>query len=72
MASPMRRASNALKLERSCEATRLEEQVIAAACELATPLLRRPIPNTAPGRQPAPARAPQADRARRQAGGSKA
>jgi hypothetical protein len=72
MASPTTRASNALKLERSCEVSRLQEQVIAAAYELATPLLRRPIPDTAPGRQPAAAHAPPADRPRRQAGGSKA
>jgi hypothetical protein len=70
MASPTRRGHSALKLERICERSRLEEQVLAAAYELATPLLRRPIPDTASGRRPAPA--PQADRPQRQAGGSQA
>ena len=70
MASPTRKGHTALKLERTCERSRLEEQVLAAAYELAAPLLRRPIPGAAPGRLPAPA--PQADRPRRQAGGSKA
>ena len=65
MASPTRRASNALKLERSCEVSRLEEQVIATAYELTTPILRRPIPDTAPDRQPAASHAPEADRSRR-------
>ena len=73
MASLARRACNALKLERSYEISRLEEEVIAAAYELATPLLRRPIPRpTISGRQPAPTPVPQADRPRRQAGGSQA
>jgi len=70
MTSPTRRGRAVLKLERSCERSRLEEQVLAAAYELAIPLLRRPIPDTASGRRPAPA--PQADRPRRQAGGNKA
>jgi hypothetical protein len=72
MASPTWRASNALKLERSCEASRLEEQLIAFAYELITPILRRPIPDMTPGRQPAAGHAPEADRSRRQAGGSQA
>ena len=70
MTSPTRRGHSIPKLERTCELSRLEEQVLAAAYELATPLLRRPIPDTASGRRPAPA--PQADRPRRQAGGNKA
>jgi hypothetical protein len=69
MASPNRRGRSALKLERACERSRLEEQVLAAAYELATPFLRRAIPDTASGRRPAPAA--QADRPQRQAGGSK-
>src|SRR3954470_20584592 len=72
MASPRRRATNALKLERNCEVSRLQEQVLAAVYELATPLLRRPIPKTAPGRQPAARHAPPAHRPQRQAGGSQA
>ena len=72
MASLTRRASNALKLERSCEVSRLEEQVLAAVYELVTPLLRHPIPNTATDRPPASRHAPQAGRPRRQAGGSQA
>ena len=68
MASPTRRGHNALKLERTCERSRLEEQVLAAAYELATPLLRRPIPDTASGRRPSRQRTGP----RRQAGGSKA
>ena len=70
MASPTRRERSALKLERACERSRLEEQVLAAAYELATPLLRRPILDTASGRRPTPNS--QADRPQRQAGGSKA
>ncbi len=73
MTSLARRARNALKLERSCEVSRLEEEIIAAAYELATPLLRRPMPHpTTPGRQSAPTPVPEADRPRRQAGGSQA
>src|SRR4051794_35003291 len=72
MTSPLRRVSNALKLERSCELSRLQAQALAAAYELATPLLRCPIPNTAPGQQSPPGRAPQADWLQRQAGGRQA
>lgn len=71
MASPVQKAQNALKLERSCEASRLEEEILAAAYELATPLLRCPFPNTISGPQPAPARASLSDPPRRQTGGSK-
>jgi hypothetical protein len=70
MASPTRRRRNTLKLERDCERSRLEEQVLAAAYELATPLLRRSLPDTVSGRRLAPA--PHADLPQRQAGGSKA
>ena len=72
MASPTRRASNALKLERSCEASRLEAQVLAAVYELATPLLRHAIPDTATDRQPASVHAPEVDRLQRRVGGSQA
>jgi hypothetical protein len=73
MASLARRARNALKLERIFEISRLEEEIIAAAYELATPLLRRPMPRpTTSGRQPAPTPVPKADGPRRQAGGSQA
>jgi len=68
MASPTRRGHTALKLERTCERSRLEEQVLAAAYELATPLLRRPIPDTASGPRPPRKRTGP----RRQAGGNKA
>jgi hypothetical protein len=72
MASPTRRASNALKLERSCEVSRLGEQLLAGAYELATPLLRHPIPHTAPGQRPTSGHATDEDRPRHQAGGSQA
>src|SRR5262245_53140795 len=71
MASPTARASNALKLERSCERSRLEKQVLAAAYELLTPLLRQPIPTAAPDRQQTATRPAAAGRARlNKAGGS--
>ena len=73
MARLARRACNALKLERSCEVSRLQEEVIAATYGLVTPLLRRPIPRpTTSGRQPAPTPVPKAERPQRQAGGSQA
>jgi hypothetical protein len=72
MASLTRRASHALKLDRSCEVSRLEEQVLATVYELVTPLLRHPIPNTGTDRQPASRHAPPAGRPQRQAGGSHA
>jgi len=72
MAGPTRRARNALKLERSCEASRLEEEVIAAAYELVTSIRRRPIPEPAARRQPAFVHAPEADPPQCQTGGSRA
>ncbi len=65
-----RRRRNALKLERTCERSHLEAQVLAVAYELATPLLRLPLPHPTAGRPPAPV--PQAGPPQRQAGGSKA
>ena len=38
-----------LKVERGCERSRLEGQVIAAAYELVTPLLRRTLATSAAG-----------------------
>jgi hypothetical protein len=36
-----------LKVERGCERSRLEGQLLAAAYDLATPLLRRALPGSA-------------------------
>jgi hypothetical protein len=72
MASPTRRARNALKMERSCEVSRLEEHIIATAYELATPIFRHPIPNAVPDRPPASVHGQEAERSQRQAGGSQA
>jgi hypothetical protein len=69
MASPTRRARKALKVERSCEASRLEEEVIAAAYELVTPIRRCPLPEPATSRPPAFVHAPEAGSPQCQTGG---
>jgi len=50
MAKPKNTIHNTLKLERICERSRLEPQVIAAAYELVSPVARRalPAPDTEP------------------------
>ena len=72
MASPTRWARSALKLARSCEASRLAKEVIAAAYELITPILGHPIPEPAARRQPTFVHGPEAGPPQCQAGGSQA
>jgi hypothetical protein len=60
-----------LKVDRGCERSRLERQLLAAAYDLVTPLLRRPLaPSTAS--RPAGPHTSVGDSARPRAGGSHA
>jgi hypothetical protein len=44
MAGLKHRTNRLLKIERSCERSRLESQLLATAYELLTPILRRALP----------------------------
>src|SRR5262245_7647509 len=72
MVRPTWRARIALKVERSCERSRLEEQVLATTYELITPILRRPIPNSGRAGEPVLAGSPGAYHRSRKTGGSQA
>jgi hypothetical protein len=71
MANPPARAGRVLNVLRSCEPSRLETQVVAAAYECLTPLLKRHLPNARSKRGSAQCRAA-TDHRQRQAGGNQA
>jgi hypothetical protein len=54
------RPSRPRHLERGCELSRLQTQLVAAAYELVVPVLRRPLPppQPAPGPTPGPGQPP--------------
>jgi hypothetical protein len=70
MASAKNRTRKTLKIERCCELSRLEGQVIAAVYELVTPPIRRALPS--PSTQPAQPRSPVADQPQQRTGGNHA
>jgi hypothetical protein len=71
MTNPARRGRKTLNIQRSSEQSRLEEQLIAAAYELAAPILRRSLGKSAAAPQTQAGR-PTTHKSRRKAGGSRA
>jgi hypothetical protein len=70
MASAKNRTRKLLKIERCCEHSRLEGQVIAAVYELVTPLIRRALPS--PSGRPAQTRTRGTDQPQPRTGGNHA
>ena len=70
MASAKNRTRKLLNIERCCEHSRLQGQLIAAAYELVTPLIRRRLP--APTARPAQTRIRDTDQPQPRTGGNHA
>lgn len=68
MAGSKNKTKHLLKIERDCERSRLEGQLLASAYELLTPTLRRALPTASSQ----PNRPEAAQRTRQQVGGNRA